>query len=98
MPTYISLLKLTEQGTKNIEGLSQGFEQSAQRLEGLGGKLLDYYLVMGEYDFVVLWEVPSEEIAASFLLRMGAAGNVMTTTLRAFTRERFADMAKGVCE
>jgi uncharacterized protein with GYD domain len=58
----------------------------------LGGKLIDFYMVMGEYDYVVIVEGPSDEAAMIFLMELGAAGNLRTTTLKAFTREAFQEM------
>ena len=49
---------------------------------------------MGQYDRVVIVETPSDEVAMSALLQVGRAGNVRTTTLKAFTDEQFAEMVK----
>jgi uncharacterized protein with GYD domain len=35
-------------------------------------------------------EFPSDEVAVAFLLSLGAAGNVRTTTLKAFNMQEFA--------
>jgi uncharacterized protein with GYD domain len=56
----------------------------------MGGKLLGFYLVMGEYDYVAIGEFPSDEAAATFQLGLAAQGNVTTKTLKAFTTEEFA--------
>jgi len=52
------------------------------------------YTVMGEYDYVAIGEAPSDEVGMTFLLGLGSQGNVRTTTLRAFTRDEFAQMVK----
>jgi len=39
---------------------------------------------MGEYDLVAVIEAPDDETLALFTLRVGAMGNVQTTTLKAF--------------
>jgi uncharacterized protein with GYD domain len=49
---------------------------------------------MGEYDYAAITEAPSDEVAATFALALGSLGNVRTTTLRAFTKEEFAQMVK----
>jgi uncharacterized protein with GYD domain len=51
---------------------------------------------MGEYDYVAIAEAPSDEVAMTFLLGLGSVGNVRTTTLKAFSREQFAEMVKKV--
>jgi uncharacterized protein with GYD domain len=92
MQTYILLLKLTDQGIKDITNGPQRIEQAAARLEAMGGHLLDFYMVMGDYDYVAIGELPSDEAAATFLLELGSQGSVRTTSLKAFTRNQFIGM------
>ena len=94
MPIYISLMNLTEQGVKDIKNAPQRVEEAVKGLEAIGGKLVAFYTVMGEYDYVGIAEAPSDEVAMTFLMGLGAAGNVRTTTLKAFTAEQFAEMVK----
>lgn len=94
MPTYISLFKLTDQGIKNIKDTPQRIEQGVKGLEAMGGKLVGFYSVMGEYDYVGISEAPSDEVITAFLLALGADGNVRTTTLKAFTTEEFVEIVK----
>lgn len=94
MPTYIILMNLTEQGIKNIKEAPQRIEATAKALEAVGGKLKDFYTVMGSYDYVAIAEGPSDEVAMAQLLGLGAAGNVRTTTLKAFTKEEFSEVLK----
>ena len=90
MPIYISLMKLTDQGVKDIKDAPKRAQESIKGLEALGGKLIGFYLVMGDYDYVGIAEAPNDEVALTYLLGLGAEGNVKTTTLRAFTLEEFA--------
>jgi uncharacterized protein with GYD domain len=92
MPRWISLVKLTEQGIRNIKQAPERLEESIKGIEALGGKLVDFYMVMGEYDYVVIVEGPSDEAAMIFLMGLGASGNLRTTTLKAFTRDAFEEM------
>lgn len=94
MPTYISLFKLTDQGIKSIKDAPQRIEQGVKGLEAMGGKLVGFYSVMGEYDYVGISEAPSDEVVTAFLLALGAGGNVRTTTLKAFTTEEFVEIVK----
>ena len=89
MATYVILMNLTEQGVKSIKEAPARVEEAAKALEAAGGKLLGFYLVMGQYDYVAIAEGPSDEVAMLQLLGLGAGGNVRTTTLKAFTREEF---------
>jgi uncharacterized protein with GYD domain len=60
----------------------------------MGGKVLGFYLTMGEYDYVSIGEAPSDEVVATFALALGALGNVRTTNLKAFSAEEFAEIVK----
>ena len=84
MPTYIGLFKLTEQGIKEIAKAPARIEDAAKLYQKMGGKVIGWYMVMGEYDYVAIGECPSDEIQAAYALALGSMGNVKTTTLKAF--------------
>jgi uncharacterized protein with GYD domain len=94
MPNYITLMKLTDQGTKVIKEAPGRIEAGIKAFEKMGGKVIGFYVVMGEYDYVAVGEAPSDEVATIFSLALGTIGNVRTTTLRAYTRQEFAEMLK----
>ena len=94
MPTYIALYKLTDQGVKAIKDAPGRLEASIKGAEKMGGKVIGFYAVMGEYDYVGIGEFPSDEAATTFALAISSLGNVRTTTLRAYTKEEFAAMVK----
>ncbi|MBW2581728.1 MAG: GYD domain-containing protein [Deltaproteobacteria bacterium] len=94
MPTYIILYKLTDQGIRNIKDAPQRIEEGIKGFEAMGGKTIGFYSVMGEYDYVGIGEVPNDETAVAFALALGSQGNARTTTLKAFTKEEFAEIVK----
>jgi len=94
MPRYVALMKLTEEGIKDIKNAPQRLEQAIAGMGALGGKLVDFYTVMGEYDYVAVTEFPNDEAGMIFLLTLGSLGNVRTTTLKAFDREQFVELVK----
>jgi len=94
MPIIICLYKHTDQGIKNIKEAPQRLEENIKGFEAMGGKVLGVYSVMGEYDYVGIGETPSDEVAMTFALAVGSAGDVRTTTLKAFTKEEFAEIVK----
>jgi|WetSurSiteA1Bulk_404760.scaffolds.fasta_scaffold836422_1 uncharacterized protein with GYD domain len=49
---------------------------------------------MGDYDFVAVFEAPSDEAVAAVLLAQSMLGNALSTTLRAFTIDQFAEIVK----
>jgi len=94
MATFITLYKLTDQGAKAIKDAPARVEAAMKGLEAMGGKVIGFYVTMGEYDYIGIGEAPNDEAAAAFALALGAQGNVHTTTLKAFTREQFASFVK----
>jgi uncharacterized protein with GYD domain len=89
MPTYVILMNLTDQGIRNIKDVPKRIEAGIKALENMGGKLIGFYMTMGEYDYITIGEAPSDEAVATFLLALGSLGNVRTKTLKAFTKEEF---------
>jgi uncharacterized protein with GYD domain len=83
-------MKLTVQGIKSTKDAPQWIEKGIKAYEAIGGKVLAFYSVQGEYDYVAIYRSPNDAVAMGFLLSLGTQGNVRTTTLRAFTREEFA--------
>ena len=94
MPNYVILMKLTDQGAKTIKDAPGRVEAGIKAFEKMGGKVLGFYVVMGEYDYVSIGEAPSDEVATTFALALASLGNVKTTTLKAYTKEEFAVMVK----
>ena len=94
MPNYVILIKLTDQGAKTIKDAPGRIEAGIKAFEKMGGKVIGFYAVMGEYDYVAVGEASGDEVATTFALALGSLGNVRTTTLRAYTRDEFAAMAK----
>ncbi len=58
----------------------------------MGAQLKAWYLVLGQYDFVTVWEAPNDEPIAKLNLAIGSSGNVTTETLRAFTEDEFRNI------
>jgi uncharacterized protein with GYD domain len=87
MPTYVTLLKWTDQGIRNVkETVSRG-QQFRQMVEQAGGRLTALYWTQGAYDIMAALECPDEDAAMALLLRLGMLGNVRSETLRAFSEQ-----------
>ena len=84
MATFIVLLDYTDQGIRNIRDSPQRADSFNEFAEKHGAKIVSQYWTIGSHDGVFIMEAPSDEVAASILLHLGAGGNVRTTTLRAF--------------
>jgi uncharacterized protein with GYD domain len=96
MPTYISLLRYTEQGIKNIKESPSRLDAVRKVFQQVGAELKDFYLVNGQYDAICISEAPDEETMAKLMLKIGAAGNVRTETVRAFKEEEYRKICQGI--
>ncbi len=94
MGIFIALLDYTDRGIRNIKDSPHRADQFNEMAERAGARVLSQYWTIGSHDGVLVLEAPSDEVAASILLALGASGNVRTTTLRAY---EWAD-AQGLIE
>lgn len=65
-------------------------------LQDLGGAPKGFYLTLGQYDIVIIAEAPNDETIAKFVLAVGSAGNVRTTTLKAFPEADYRKIVQGL--
>jgi uncharacterized protein with GYD domain len=84
MPRYVSLINWTDQGIKNFKDSVNRADAASQVAEKFGGKILETYWTLGQYDVISVAEFPDDESGEAYLLAIGSQGNVRTTTLRAF--------------
>jgi len=96
MPTYISLVNLTEQGVREAKNAPERLQAFDSALKEVGGRLVGFYLVMGQYDYIVITEAPDDQTAALLILKTIAQGSMRTQTMRAFPREEFEKIARGL--
>ena len=96
MATYVTLLRYTEQGLKNIKEGPSRLEKAKQAFRALGGELKSFHLVQGRYDGIVISEAPNDEVVAKFALATGSQGNVRTETMRAFTEDEYRKLISGL--
>jgi uncharacterized protein with GYD domain len=96
MPTYISLVNLTEQGIKEVKNAPERLQTFDLAAKEAGARLIGFYLVMGQYDYVVITDAPDDQTAARLILGTLAQGSVRTQTMRAFPREEFEHIARGM--
>lgn len=94
MPTYIIFNKLTDEGARKVKDSPNRSRAAQKEAEKLGGKLTIYY-TFGEYITIGILEVPGDEAALSFVSNLQSLGNVMTSTLKAFTIEEAEKMISG---
>jgi uncharacterized protein with GYD domain len=92
MPVFIVLMNMTPKGAENLKELPALIDKGIKRFEDNGGKLLGFYMLIGEYDYVAVADAPNGKMMAAFLLDIAEAGYVSTKSLRAFSRDDFESM------
>lgn len=96
MPTYMSLINWTEQGIRNIKESPKRLEAAKKSLKDMGGEVKAFYMLQGSYDAVLILEAPNDAEMGKFLLKIGSAGNVRTTTMRAYSEAEYRKIIEGV--
>ncbi len=92
MPIFIALGKVTDAGMQNLDHLTARHEEAIKRAHRLGGRVVSSYATMGSYDFVVVLDCPTMEIAMTILSREAAGGNIRYETLTGLPTRDFARM------
>ncbi len=89
MPNYVVLFNWTDQGIKNFKDSPSRVDAATTEMEKVGVRITNIQWTLGPYDLVALVEAPDDESLTAALLALGSAGNVRSTTLRAFGRDEF---------
>jgi uncharacterized protein with GYD domain len=84
MAKYVMLINYTDKGIQHFHQFAQRMEHARQGAQELGATIESFYLTMGGYDAVVIFDAPDDETAARIALTNAANGRVRTTTMRAF--------------
>ena len=84
MPKYVVLYRFTAEGAKNIRETVKRARQTREQTEKRGFKVQTLLWTQGPYDLVSIVDAPSEEAMMGAMANVVAAGNVSSTTMRAF--------------
>jgi len=96
MPTYIGLVKFTEQGMRNVKETTKRAKSFREMAELAGVKVREILWTMGRYDLVLVIDAPNDETMSRVALRLGMLGNVKTETLKAFSAQEMDEILKGL--
>jgi uncharacterized protein with GYD domain len=93
MPVYVSLVKFTRDGimTMKDQGVSRS-EAIKRNAEELGGKLVNAYYCLGEYDVVAIWEFPNNKAAMKAAVKSAALGHIQISTMPALPRHEWTEL------
>ena len=85
MATFITTIKFTQQGIKDIDHSTKRAAIFKTEAKKFGAKVKEIYWTLGDYDGLLILEAPDDETATAVILHLGAMGNVHTSTCRAYT-------------
>ena len=89
MAIYVLLTNLTDEGRKTIRSRPERIREVNKEIDGVGGKLIAQYAVLGPYDFVNIVEAPNNEAIVRIVVELGARGTLQLMTLPAIDIEEF---------
>jgi uncharacterized protein with GYD domain len=92
MTTYVMLANWTEQGILEVKDSPGRLDVAKKALKEMSGEFKSFYLTMGDYDMVAIFEAPDDAVAARFSLQLGMLGNVRTRTLKAFPEAAYREI------
>ena len=77
MSIYIGLGKYSNNGAEGlIDGSSDRRAAMEKMMNSVGGKVLDYHITRGQYDFVMVSQADTFEAVAACALKAKAAGTL----------------------
>ena len=90
MPSYVSLVKFTQQGLMTMKDKGIERADAVQRnAKAQGGKLLQAFYCLGEYDVVAIWEFPDNRAAMKAAVLNASLGHIQITTMPAVNRDEW---------
>ena len=88
MPTYVVLMNWTDQGVRTDRETVSRRDQADALAEKHGARIEQVYWTMGHYDIVAILQAPDDESVTAMMLELTSAGNLRTSTLRAFDHDQ----------
>lgn len=92
MPSYLSLLSWTDQGIRNVKSSPARLDAVKAAAQAAGGRVIFFYMTMGDYDAVIVTELPNDEVASKLLLSSAMQGNIRSKTMKAFTEAEYRNI------
>jgi uncharacterized protein with GYD domain len=86
------LANWTEQGAQKIKESPRRLDSAKKALADMGGEFKGFYMTMGDYDLVMIYDAPDDAVSARFTLVLGMLGTVRTRTLKAFPEAAYREI------
>ena len=89
MPTYMTLIRYTQQGIESIKDSPARLDTAKDLFKSLGAEIKSFFLTMGKYDVMVVSEAPDDETTTKLAMTIGSTGAIRTETFRIFTEDEY---------
>ncbi|MBR1269703.1 GYD domain-containing protein [Bradyrhizobium sp. AUGA SZCCT0222] len=96
MTTYVMLASWTEQGILKVKDSPNRLDAAKKALKDMSGEFKFFFLTMGDFDIVAIYEAPDDAVAARFSMQLGMQGNIRTRTLKAFPETAYREIIKSL--
>ena len=90
MPTYVTLINYSTEGFKELS--EERRQQQMRLIESQGGRVIEAYGLMGEWDALFITEFPDEKSAMRALVNTCQSGIGKTQTMTAIPLEEFVQL------
>lgn len=95
MGTYTALVDVADANVQNVQEFASVWGDIRQDIEGCGGELNDAYAILGEHDFLVLFEAGDQQQALQIALSMERYG-LDTQTMEIIPVEQFGEIVEDI--
>ena len=93
MPHYVVLFDWTDQGVRSARDTVDRVSSATRLAQNKYGVTIEQvYWTVGAHDLVAFMEASDVESLSAFLLELGSAGNVRSTTMRALDRDEMSQI------
>ena len=93
MPTFMCFLNWTDQSAKAVKDGPKRYEATKALVSKLGGRLVRACVTTGQYDVVLVVEMPNGDAMTQLAVAITSSGHARTTTVRAFAPAEFGKLA-----
>ena len=89
MPVYVSFLKSTAEGNKDIKKSRERFEAGRKGVEEAGGKILSAHYIISRGEYLIISEFPDEVARVKSMIKTLQRGNVFYEVFRMMPMEDY---------
>lgn len=87
-------MTLTRESLQELKGAPDWIEANRKLWEEDGGKLREWYVVLGDYDYLLITEAPNEKVMAEIAARASSRGRTQFRTFTAIPIDELAEVSQ----